>query len=245
MKKSVLALTLLCLTGAFARAQDTSGAVYTMSAVSLDPPVVLIRRVEVQNHLRLTLLQKQALEEILGDPSRAGIRFSIRAEGSADKKMMEEELKRRIEAHQRGVHEEMARVLRPEQMARLSELSLQWRGLMALNDPKVAEQIGLNGEQRTQVARFVAEYRQEKSRVMQSLMQKSDHDSPDGSAKMVRLNLSELDNPLSPARKALEAARDRAEKQILSLLTDTQRKAWRKAVGEPFTFKADKQAARF
>jgi hypothetical protein len=216
-----------------------------MSAVSLDPPVVLIRRVEVQNHLRLTLLQKQALEEMLGDPSRAGIRFSIRAEGPADKKKMEEELRKRIEAHQKGVQEQLARVLRPEQMARLSELALQWRGAMALNDPKAAEQIGLDGEQRAQVASIVAEYRQEKSRVMQSLMQKSDHDSPDGSAKMVRLNLSELDNPLSPARRTLEAARDRAEKQIMSLLTDTQRKAWRKAVGEPFTFKAEKQAARF
>jgi hypothetical protein len=239
---------LIGLAAARVGAQEQSGLVFAMPAVSgPDPSMALIRRTEVQNHLRLTLPQKQALAEMLNDPSRAGVRFSVRSEGPPDQKQMEEDLRKQFEAHQKGVNDQLAKILRPEQMTRLIELGLQWRGSMALNDPKIAEKIGLNGEQRTQIARIVAEYQLEKARVMQALTQKSEENSPDGSAKrvMMRLNMSELDNPLSPARKALEAARDRAEKQIMSLLTDRQRESWKQAQGEPFTFKADRQATRF
>jgi hypothetical protein len=248
VKKVVLALTLLCLSGALGKAQESSGVVLAMPAViGSDPRMVLIRRTEVQNHLRLSLAQKQALAEMLNDPSRAGVRFSVRSEGTPDQKRMREDLNRQIEEHQKGMHDQLAQVLRPQQMARLSELALQWRGLMALNDSQVAEQIGLNGEQRSQIAQIVSAYQREKSRALQTLTQKSENSSPDGSAKMVmvRLNLSELDKPLSPVRKALEAAREHAEKQIMSLLTETQRRSWRQAQGEPFTFKAEKQATRF
>lgn len=248
MKKIVLALTLFCLTGACVRAQETPGAGFAVTVMSRpDFRMVVLRRMEVQNHLRLTLLQKQALAEMLSDPSRAAVRFNIRSEGPPDQKRLEENLKQQVEEHQKGIQDQLAQILRPEQMVRLSELSLQWRGAMALNDPKVAEQIGLKAEQRAQVARIVAEYQQERSRVFQSLMKKSEMSSPDGAAKrvMVQLNLSELDKPLSPARRALEDARDRAEKQIMELLTETQRKGWRQAQGESFTFKAENQSERF
>ena len=58
-------------------------------------------------------------------------------------------------------------VLKPEQIKRLKELDLQWRGPLALADPKVAEQFNLTADQKTQIAAILADYRKSEQATQQ------------------------------------------------------------------------------
>ena len=58
-------------------------------------------------------------------------------------------------------------VLKPEQIKRLKELDLQYRGPLALADTKVAEQFNLTAEQKTQIAAILADYRKSEQATQQ------------------------------------------------------------------------------
>jgi hypothetical protein len=138
-------------------------------------------------------------------------------------------------------------ILTSEQWDRLQQISLQWRGPLAMAEPGVAQQMQLSAEHRSEVARIAAEYAAVKSEVMASLAQKQEDASMDGSRRMVaiRLDTSELEKRFSPARQKLEKAKQDAERRIMEVLDRDERARWRAACGDPFTVRADIKGLRF
>ena len=139
------------------------------------------------------------------------------------------------------VEARIRKILRPEQWQRLQELSLQWRGPLALADPEIAEKVKLQPERRAEIAAIASRYAAAKSEVLMSLTQISEDASADGSRRTVavRLDTSELEKPMSPARQKIEAAKKEAENKILSLLSDEEQANWQALCGKPFTFRKD------
>lgn len=207
----------------------------------------LLRRSDVQSGVSLSLRQKQQLAEVLNSPQR--ITINMVNNGNLDEEARRKEMEKQVAAQLGGPEEKIKAVLRPEQFARLQELMLQWRGPLILGDAKTADRLKISPESRAEIHKAAAEYQAVKAEVMASLTQVNDTPGQDGPNKslrrMVRVNTEELEYPLSPAYKKLDAAKKEAEKRILDVLTPEERDSWRKAQGAPFTFRTDIRGNRF
>ncbi len=207
----------------------------------------LIRRSDVQGALRLGMRQRAALDELFREGTPGRVMVSVRADQGSSPDSLQQQVDEQLRA-QLGDHDAKIRaILTAEQWDRLNQLDLQWRGPLAMADTQVAERLKLSRESRNEIAPIAAQYQAVKSEVMASLSQKQEDVSPDGSrrAVMMRINASELEKPLSPARKKLEKAKKEAEAAILAAISDDERSRWNAACGEPFKFRADIKGLRF
>ncbi len=207
----------------------------------------LLRRADVQNGLKLGIRQRNELSDILAQPSQMRVAVTLSGSDANDPGSAQRQADEQIRA-QLGDHDARIKaVLTAEQWDRLQQLSLQWRGPLAMAEPEVAQQVRLSAEHRSEVARIAAEYAAVKSEVMASIAQKQEDASPDGSRRMVaiRLDTSELDKRFSPARQKLEKAKQDAERTILAALDPDERARWKAACGATFTFRSDIKGLRF
>lgn len=212
-------------------------------ATSLLP---LIRRADVQQEIRLTLQQKDALADVL-DSAKRPVRISVTADQNSTEADRQKQIADQIAAQLGAPEEKIKAALRPEQYDRLMQLLYQWRGPLILSDTPVADKLHVAPERRAQIGKAAAEYERVKQEVMASLTQQTEQNSPDGGrrAVMMRVDTSELSKPLSPAYKKLSAAKKQAEDAILAALSPDERAAWKTAQGAPFAFRQDLPGNRF
>lgn len=225
------------------------GSQLTTSALSVagSGPRTLLRRADVQSHLHLNMHQKAQLNEMWKSPEQMRVALTFSGQDAPDPDAARRQAEEQIRAQLGDRDAAIKAILTSEQWDRLTQLDLQWRGVLALADPQVAKLVELSSESQVEVVRIAAAYTATKTEVMTSLSQKTEDSSPDGTRRaiMMRIDTSELDKPFSPARKKLERAKQEAEKQINSVLTPDEKARWRKAIGEPFTFRADIKGLRF
>ncbi len=152
------------------------------SAATSDPlrsaEMALLTRPDVQRTLMLTVKQKDALAEL---QNNAGEQFRQRmAQNFQDLRNMTPEERRAQRDQFRDrmqdtitqvtgeLNKQAEAILKPDQVQRLRELDLQWRGPLALNDPKVAEAMALEPEQKEKLAALLQEFRQAQQKAMQT-----------------------------------------------------------------------------
>lgn len=207
----------------------------------------LIQRPDVQGALSLGMRQRAALRDIFAANTEQRVMVSVRSDRGADPGAVQRQGDEQLRVQLSGRDTKVRAILKPEQWERLQQLELQWRGPLALADADVANRVDISGATRSKIAPIAAAYQKEKSEVLASLTQTREDTSPDGTRRTVavRMDTSELDRPLSPARKRLEKAKRDADAQILAALTPEERERWKAACGEPFTFRADIKGHRF
>ena len=108
--------------------------------------------------------------------------------------------------------ETAARILRPEQSARLKQIVLQLQGARALSRPETARLLGLTEEQQQKIAAI----REEAHKAFARLF-------ADGAGRG------------EEAGQRVKELRQRIGEQTMSVLTDAQRAQWKELTGEPFT----------
>jgi uncharacterized membrane protein len=104
--------------------------------------------------------------------------------------------------------------LKPEQIGRLKQISLQQRNAQAFLDPEVAKKLNLKDSQKTEFQTMVTEAGAE----MRTIFQENQDDREAAMKKIQELN-----------KKTLE--------QIVAKLNDEQQKAWKEMLGSPFEVK--------
>jgi hypothetical protein len=168
------------------------------------PGYMLLGQESVQKELKLTDEQKQ-------DVKQFAEKLRGEMQGLRDLDPSEQESKRRELAG--NAEKEIGKILHPDQAKRLHQIGLQLQGAMALNNPKVAEELQLTSEQK------------EKVKDMQQQMQKQMEDlrQAGGSQEENREKIAEMRK--SAASKAQE------------MLTPEQQTKWKEMTGEPFTGK--------
>lgn len=232
--------------GAAAQTPDESAAPILAPAIRVasSGTLSLIRRSDVQNGLRLSLRQRNELQALLAAPQQFRLLLNLGADSAnGGPRQAEDQVEQ-----QAGDHEARLRaILDEKQWARLAQIRLQWQGALALAEPATADLAGLSDNSRNAVVAIAAEYEDVRREVFASLTRKREEDSSNGTRRRIaiRIDTAELEQPGSPAYKKLAVAKKDAEERIIKSLLDTEKKAWAKACGAPFVFRADIKGLRF
>src|SRR5207244_8993331 len=121
----------------------------------------VVSRADVQNDLHLDLRQRNAVNDLTqakGGPVRVTARVDSNNPGDSP----EDQIKKQLDSQYGGIEGKLKELLKPEQFKRLLELDVQWRGLVALGDPKVAERVQLTPPHRSEIANLVNLYQRER-----------------------------------------------------------------------------------
>lgn len=156
----------------------------------------LLGQDSVQSELKLTPDQTAQAKELL-EKSRESMRGLREASPQERRKKFEES----ASANEAAVKA----LLKPEQLTRLNQISLQVRGPMAFSDPQVAESLGLTSEQKDKIHGIHEKSREE----MRSLGREG-------------------------GREKFEELRKSTSEKIQALLTPEQEAKWKALQGEPF-----------
>jgi Spy/CpxP family protein refolding chaperone len=106
--------------------------------------------------------------------------------------------------------EELAKILKPEQVKRLTEIYIQQAGLNALQDADIAETLKITDEQKEKMAKV----REEQGAAMRELF------SPDADRETARTKMAEI--------------RKESDEKTLAVLTEDQKKQFEEMKGKKF-----------
>jgi len=172
---------------------------------------MLLGNASVQKELKLDEKQIEKAKELAektGEKMRENFEAARELEGEERRtKMME--LNRELMA---STIKSAGEFLKPEQVARLKQISYQQRGAQAFNDPEVAKKLNLKEEQKTEIQTIV----QEAGAEMRTIFQENQDDREAAMKKIQELNKQTLS-------------------KVESKLNDEQQKTWKELLGSPFT----------
>ncbi len=182
----------------------------------MNNPVGLLRMEEVRKELNVTEEQKKEIDAALESMIPAGGGGFGGGQNLSD----EERQKRFDEMRKRGeeVQEKVNKILKPEQSARLKQLSIQQQGANALMRPEVAKELGLTKEQEDKLTKI-----QESA-------------GPQGGQGRGGQNLS--DEERQKFFTEMQERRAKAQADMLAVLTDEQKTKFAEMKGKEFEFPA-------
>ncbi len=229
----------------------------------------LLNRADVQNDIHLDLKQKQALQDTetqaMSDwrQQRQQMFQSMRQNRGQDqtapqdrtqrRQQMREQMQQQQTAFQTQLQGKVDQILRPDQVRRLHELDLQWRGPLAVADPKVADELQISQEHRAVIATLANDYlnaqRQARMDLFRSLRpnrrqpgQGGQPGQPDAAAPATPPTPEEMQSRFEALQRSDAAARKTAEEKALAELSPDERARWTAATGSPFVFERDLSA---
>jgi hypothetical protein len=176
---------------------------------------------EVQKELAISDEQKGLIEDMQAD-LREQMRNVFGNPQELGNLSQEERQKRFEESRQKAEEmgkktEEMLKmILEPKQLERLSQLRLQTEGVDAFRRDEIAEKLGLTQDQKDKIAKI-----QEESR-------------PDPNAFRNFRDASEEERRQAFAQ--MRERREKAQADILAVLTASQKESWEKMQGKKFDF---------
>jgi len=192
----------------------------------------LLRLEQVRKELELVDDQVAKLNQ-LAEKLRSEMRerFSgLRDLSPEERRAKMQELGQELRKRNEELEAEVKKILLPHQLTRLEEIRLQLMGLRALDDPKVAEALGITEEQKAKMQQIREQAREKMRSLFEQMRGMRDLTEEERAAKREEL------------RKQFQEARQGVEKKILDVLSDEQKETFEKMKGEPF--KLDLEALR-
>jgi hypothetical protein len=212
----------------------------------------LLKRIDVGSEIRLNARQREALEAAEKNQQEARQQQMKEAVGQLTQNLQNkspEELKSIMQERSAKMQEQsknyadsrmktLATILKPEQLARLKELDLQYRGPMAMGVNEIATLATLNREQSATVAGILKEYRQgvNKALGVGTRLTSFKPGSAPAAAPPAAPNSEEERVRLVKAEKEIRKSRQALGAKALGALADPQRAQWSKLTGKPFEF---------
>jgi hypothetical protein len=215
--RTVVGLGLAALIAGPALAQGQGRGFGRMGGMGGENLAGLAANSSVQKELKLEDQQVEKARE-LAEKTREKMRNtfqSLQGLQGEESRARVQEARREINA---STEKALGEFLKPEQIARLKQISYQQRGAMAFSDPEVAKKLNLTDSQKTEI-----------QAVVQETMQ--------GLRGAFRKDQSEEER--QEAMKKFSAARKEALAKAESKLNDEQQKTWKEMVGAPFEYKPD------
>ena len=176
----------------------------------------LLRIEAVQTELEISPAQKEALDKLAEQGRGERPDFgNFREMSEEERREAFEKMRTQAEERAKEMMGQLEEVLLPQQLERLQQISLQIRGVQALEDPEVAKKLGITEEQKTKLA----EARQAQGEKMREKM---------------REMFQGGGGPQGDLRESMMKMREEMEKDILSVLTTSQQEKFEEMKGEKF-----------
>ncbi|HEV2474087.1 MAG TPA: hypothetical protein VGS41_15530 [Chthonomonadales bacterium] len=186
--------------------------------------------------------------------NRGNFRSMTPEERQYQRTQMQQQMQQAVDQVQVDTEGKLAAILTPAQMKRLKELDLQWRGPLALADPRIADPMNLNQPEHTGIAAALQAYRDAQRTAVRSLFAGVRFPprlrQPGGGLPLPQSGVQAAPpnppNPPSPeelasrrdaAQKAVQAALKQQGDKVLALLTPAHRQQWLQMTGKPFHFR--------
>jgi hypothetical protein len=182
-------------------------------------PTALLRMQEVRKELNTSDEQNKEIDGVLAkaDEARGGFNFQdLQNLSDEERQKRMEEMRTKTEEANKAAEQKLDKILKPEQLARLKQLSLQRQGVNALTRPDVAKELGLSQEQQDKIQKI-----QEGAR-------------PQGGGFGGGQNLSDEERQKRFAE--MQQRQEKAQADMLAVLTDEQKTKWADMKGKDFTF---------
>ncbi len=195
-------LTLASL-AVFAQEENASTKKAAPTPAVSNPLLFLLRDPGVQAELKMKDDQRQAIRSLLDEID--GPLWAIRDTGADQGGEVLQQLTAKVS-------DRLPAILTAPQRRRLDQLVLQGQGPEALVLPAVAGKVGLDSEQKEQVAKIAGEART----AITALQRKLDA------------------NNQKEVQKEIARLREERTKALLDLLTEPQRRQWDELLGKPF-----------
>lgn len=191
---------------------------------------------EVQKEIAVTDEQKGLIDDMMNDLRNsargggAGFDFQAFNELSDEEKAKRRaDMQKQAEERTKKTDEMISAILEPTQVARLNELRLQQQGVNALDRAEVAAKLELSAEQKEKIAKIREESRGP-----------GGPGGFGGGGQGGQFDREAFTKMMEEAR----ARREKANADILALLTDSQKEAWGKMQGKKFDFPQPQQRRR-
>lgn len=219
--KGLLALSLIVLMVSAAAAQEQRGrrrggfgGGFGGPFGAFNSPAALAGMPQVQEEIKVSEEQKKQIDEGLAE-LRGGFNFQeLQGLSAEDREKRMEEMRKKAETAGKAFEEKMNKILKPEQLARLKELSLQRQGAMALLRPDIAKDLGLTEDQRKKMQGIFESARSANQPNLRELSQE------------------EREKVMTENREKLE----KAQAELLAVLTDDQKAKYAELKGKEFKF---------
>jgi hypothetical protein len=183
----------------------------------------LLKRQDVQNELALDANQKDALAKLLTQSQivvRSVVVYRDTSSSDEGREQRNAESGRQTAAQTAYILKERQReveeILRPDQRKRLTEIDLQWRGILALGDKNVSDRLGVSPAHHQRIRAILADFFVKRLRLLSPSEKTEDIDLPRYQERRMLLH--------------------ETEQKVLALLSDEEKSRWTQAVGQPFVF---------
>ncbi len=233
-----------------------------------------IEQTETTSRQDMVVKLRSSIQELMGSMRRKGAPTAPDATPAPDDTLTPAQRRLKMEETQKKMQSSMnhmlddldaklEKILRPKQIARLHELDLQFRGPLALLDPKVSDPFMLSSEERTKLDQLGGEYQGAQLRVMSNAMRGSqfpiappssttppvippDPNAPAGPSLPGGPTNRQPAPPFDPqamqarladARVEAEKTRKEIGKKALTLISPAHVKLWYQMTGKPFIFR--------
>ncbi len=176
---------------------------------------MLLSNKSVQQELKL---ESDQVEKATKWNEEQRAKFTAAREKLADLSQEERQTKMRevFTAANEETQKALKDMLKPEQLKRFNQISLQQRGVQAYSDPKVVEGLKINDEQKTKLAEIAKEVGDKRREIMQ------DNQG----------NFAVITEKMAPISKD-------AHEKAAALLTADQKATWKEMVGTYFELKRE------
>jgi hypothetical protein len=186
----------------------------------------LLKRSDVQNELGIDANQKAALAKVLNKSDITIVVHpvvqlqDISSLSGEERKQLNAEFGREaakqtayfMNERQREVEE----ILRPDQRERLTEIDLQWRGVLALADKGLSDRLGVSPEHQQRIKAILARFFLERLPLLNPYQESEGTNSALYQKRRVLLQ--------------------ETEQKVLNLLSDGEKARWSQAIGRLFKF---------
>jgi Spy/CpxP family protein refolding chaperone len=196
--RSVLALGALCILTSPAMAQGRGG---------FGGGLMLYTNPGIQKELKFSEAQTTKVADVVKDLRE---KYQDKLQAARESQDRDEMMKLQRE-QTADAKKLMADILKPEQVKRFDQISLQQRGAMAFADAEVAKKLSLTDDQKTKIK-----------------------DISDDSMGKQRELFQGLQDDREGTMKKLADLRKETLGKVSALLSDDQKKTWKDMTGEPF-----------
>jgi len=176
---------------------------------------MLVANSGVQKELKLDDQQVEKAKKV-AEEMRGKMRESFQAlQGldDAERRTKMQEMQRTMQAESLKA---IGEILKPEQLARLKQISYQQRGITAFSDPEVQKKLNLTDAQKADIDKMTEEFRTESREIFQQ----------------------NQDDRAAAMKKVQELSKETLAKAEAKL-NDEQQKSWKALLGAPYEFKPD------